>query len=872
MANWAIVIGVDHYPASSEWSLRGAVRDALTMRKWLLDPQGGKVPEENLFLLLSPKLGSQTAGVASEIPTYDNIVMALQRLLKRSEGQGKRFFFHFSGHGLAIPKDFSAKEGILASDFSEDFSTHSLTIDSLFTRFQATEFEEQFFFIDACRNMPFETKRLGEFPDAPPPLSPARPQFVLYATQRGAKAKEIGKPGDETGAFTMALTNALSGVGLAKAWDEQEKSYLIRWEALVKAVVQDVRGKKIRADAAPGGPLIQEPRQYGERGGEDPELCRFPAGSFPDERLLINLAPSPRILPLATIKIFGELSGIAAELTPPIRAVPVITDLPPRTYGVLGEASGYRPTKLLRVPLYKSESVTLEFEEDPSHPAPPASPGPRSSVSRSPLGSSDKAAPARISYGPAASSGAPSVAELDATGGIEVRAPEDLALLQVANEAGRILGTGRGHLSLRNLPLGFYTLRLLSPEGSIVAETVETPEAGAREVELSVPDTRSPAMQRLVQTAGFETFPSGAISPSETVGPTAFLKLSTVLALAAGAGLEAEAGHGYKLRSLPIPRFEGLVGPGVASGLFIIFGDEHEEGFWNDVEVYDSSSDEEWALAGHHGSDLLQALAIAAQPGIHTARIVWGDRQALLPYHVLPGRVTVFVVTRELDDAIEIHQYMPLSGVHDPGAIELPEWKRRDPFFSQSYFAAMRRIEYMQRSFAKGRISPLAPDIELLLYDKWNDPIAGCLGGYLAERLGTFDPNSIDVATRNLVMYFGELPDSHILRGCHLRRTGRTEEAKREFVIAIRHGVPVFRDGASLLRDHLETLSVKEAVKGRVSRILRELGDGGPWNMKVVVHAPERGIPTMEVAREEHAIFDLRRSLRTDYLDASPGS
>ena len=43
VANWAIVVGIDRY-----WSegahLRGAVRDALAVREWLLDPAGGDVP------------------------------------------------------------------------------------------------------------------------------------------------------------------------------------------------------------------------------------------------------------------------------------------------------------------------------------------------------------------------------------------------------------------------------------------------------------------------------------------------------------------------------------------------------------------------------------------------------------------------------------------------------------------------------------------------------------------------------------------------------------------------------------------------------------------------------------------------------------
>lgn len=54
MANWAIVIGIDKYWTPSA-CLSGAVRDALRMREWLLEADGGGVPPANHLLLLSPK-------------------------------------------------------------------------------------------------------------------------------------------------------------------------------------------------------------------------------------------------------------------------------------------------------------------------------------------------------------------------------------------------------------------------------------------------------------------------------------------------------------------------------------------------------------------------------------------------------------------------------------------------------------------------------------------------------------------------------------------------------------------------------------------------------------------------------------------------
>ena len=49
---YAIVIGIDEY-GEDGMRLSGAVSDACTFRDWVLDPDGGDVPKDNLRLLLS---------------------------------------------------------------------------------------------------------------------------------------------------------------------------------------------------------------------------------------------------------------------------------------------------------------------------------------------------------------------------------------------------------------------------------------------------------------------------------------------------------------------------------------------------------------------------------------------------------------------------------------------------------------------------------------------------------------------------------------------------------------------------------------------------------------------------------------------------
>src|SRR5687767_15056994 len=127
MGNWAIVIGVDKYWHSNA-CLRGAVNDALHMREWLLDPRGGAVSPPNLTLLLAPHGSAPPPGVIWTEATRDNIILAIEQLLQRSAGVGERFFFHFSGHGLAARINFSNQSAIVPTDFTDILHDKALTV------------------------------------------------------------------------------------------------------------------------------------------------------------------------------------------------------------------------------------------------------------------------------------------------------------------------------------------------------------------------------------------------------------------------------------------------------------------------------------------------------------------------------------------------------------------------------------------------------------------------------------------------------------------------------------------------------------------------------------------------------------------------
>lgn len=792
--NWGIVIGIDQYDVA-EACLKGAVNDALAMRRWLLDPAGGGVPERQLFLLLSAAPNRNPGGITSLPATRANAITVIERVLARSGGQGDRFFFHFSGHGLSARINATNQSGIAFADFNELLTDNSLTVQALFDLFQSTQFKEQFFFIDGCRNAPFGSDRiLGSYPKPRPAQPPVSPQFGMYATAPMLKALEV----DERGAFTQALLDGLAGQGSAKRWDSDIASYLIRWSALFSYVHKAVTARKLNA-----GDLIQTPRRFGETNGEDPILASKSEKEFGQVRLNVKLAPADALQHSSVL--VRDLYGAGKREPKPIKGLPVCFDLAPRSYGVDVEADGWeRQGNVRSVDLY--EPCDVELILTPS-PAPPLAniivqgiETYRHELWSDDVESSDGDEDRSPMRAPS-SSVKPSL--------LEVYSNDHLATLEIADEAGRVIKTGRLAVKLTPCPPGFYRARLLSPEGGATEELVQVGEYQTLKVEASAPPLTSPVLRQLVASVGFSSGMDGTVSVSESVGPSASLQLSTVLALAAAAAAETGSPYGQRLRAVGIPAFSAVTGAGC--GVQIVVGcDDGTDWIARlriSVGALDDASDATRSLDRLPNTPEIAAASFAREPGSCQLRLQdvgQAASQLTCPLVVLPDRMTLLVITRDRESRIEIHLYMP--AVAGPQAHGMPF---RDVQFADSNFAALRRVELMQRAAANGRVSPTAPEIELLLWDKWRDPVAGCLGVYLGLRRGDA-PEKLDEASRNLVASFGLLPDSHILRGTVLEKIGRPGAAT-SYAAALDAGLPLFRDGVALLETAVTRLELQHA-------------------------------------------------------------
>jgi hypothetical protein len=829
MDNWALVIGVNEY-RTPEHALTGAVNDAVEMTRWLLDVGG--VKPRHLYLHLSGASGKPLP-VRPRAADRGAIIDGMEDLLARSGGQGGRFYFYFAGHGLSSSVNAELQSAILPCDFRAVETDRSFTVASLFALLSGTDFEEQYFFIDACRNIPFDTDAvLGRYPKPRPSRTPPSPQFVMYATQPGVKAIEVRRPNDEHGAFTSSLLSGMGGTGAAKAWNDDVGDYSVRWDSLFRYVEAQVRAKQLAAGSNASGLLIQVPQQYGERGSQNPVLSRLIESSVTRQRLAIRVVPTDALLHAKLL--VTDLSGLVESVAPPL-ADPIPLDLMPRTYGLRTEAVGYRPLqRLTKVDFYESCVVDI-----PLAPEDAASSEPDAQVITRGDGGQHL-----VFY--VARGDQNTLPTDDATGSLEIRAHDPLAWLELATSAGEPLKSGAHSLWATGLKPHFYRASLLSPDGSRSEQLVEVVAGKTTHIELVPPPAQmSATLAWALADGGFKRDKYGVIQPSEAVGSAYFLKLSTLLALAAGAATDTDQTYGAKLRKLGVPSFDEAAGRDKfasgepTGGAYLLVGDEFAEilpaaqSIWYDAQMVCAPTGNSPLNSGWQSPlNLLPAApaiafaAVRLPPGPHGLRLQMRTGTAItLPVTVMPGWMALLVITRETNQAFEFHHYqMPLH--------EMPELRQHRE--ESTAFAALRRVELLQRMVQAGRLTPTRPDVELLLYDKWRDPIAGCLGGYLLHRSGKHQ--EMQRPAENLVRYFPWLPDSHLLLALAREHSGALEAAKEGIRESLRRGLPVFRDGLVALVAAAGRLTLDAELKIAISW-LSNVPDGSLFSISVATHA-----------------------------------
>jgi len=187
----AIVVGVDDYAQSP---LEAACDDARNFADAIVRLE--LVPRENVTLLLSPRdrdTGDRSDGTAER----DSIRRALEPLYRESE-KCSRLFFYFAGHGLLAHKDAvhaRTESAIMPADVKSLSSDGDkvIVLDELLERFDLNGPEEQFWFIDACRDLGYDEPSVGNIGWAAEDPVGERRQAVLWAVPKQGQAIDTGE-------------------------------------------------------------------------------------------------------------------------------------------------------------------------------------------------------------------------------------------------------------------------------------------------------------------------------------------------------------------------------------------------------------------------------------------------------------------------------------------------------------------------------------------------------------------------------------------------------------------------------------------------------------------------------------------------------
>jgi hypothetical protein len=808
MPNFAIIIGIDNY-ANPDWNLSAAVTDALHFLEWAHGPGGVPADETHTRLLLSSAEPNVTS-FPHEPATSDNIVKAINAFKKGAGKDGDRLYFYYAGHGVSAPgakRDGLSEPVIIPSDVAslEDHVKRLITFSEIMPALSSVSPREQFFFIDACRDFAIENFTSTISPSSirwRPPLTEGgqnSAQFVLYATSLGQQAYETGQ-----GAFGRALVAGLKGEGAAIAWLQLPPRYEIRFGKLVQFVRTrvDAAIKQIAQKDAARYIQVPEVEIIGGSGGTDPVLREIEPADVKSVSVKVRVTPK-EAREKGRVRVIQSLPGgkeveLAIQPPPPL-TLPATFELAPADYIFAADADQYEER---RQACAAYESTDLNFKLAQTAALPPA-PMRGTSVAEGPTGTLE-------------------VLSADRSVVIIVR---DSQLQVVPN------GVGMGEIRLKSLVPGIYRVQPVVPDGPIEEKIVEVQADKVTSVPLTVESTRlqlGARQEEMLNARGISPSVDGYVSPAELLGPIADAKLASLLGFAAFAVHWPGAHDFQRLRSFGVTPMQN-VAPGEA-GLLILIGAAGDQ-------PVPERDPEQFVAAGHliaktsvgevideGGFEPLSGFAAAAQ---RQTPIPVGPLEVelrlprLAPTHYalvgLPDRVTVLVLVAEDGVGFEVQQYLiPLPRPVRPAE----EVLLTDP-------ANIRRLELAQRYYATGLEIPVDDNLDGLLYGKWLDPLLGCVAGYSLIRQGMAaryvgQPNPGTGATtleasamRNMLKFFGDLPDSHVLAGL-----AEPKNRAEHYANALRHGLPLFADGFRALYTWYQT----EA--GELPDILATVGSG----------------------------------------------
>ena len=426
--SWAIVIGIDDY-GRQQPTLQAAVYDAEQFAGWLVDRAG--LPEKRVKTLLGRRPKDRARDGSEVVPTKDNVLRTISEVMSESGGTGENLYFFFSGHGVTARYANREESALVFPGIDKRHPVQTLAVRSIAEFFETTRFKDQFFFIDACRSpLPTSNAEIGawQIPRRREPGQAPPQQFILYATSPGRTAEDATWPREHS-AFSKVLMDGLKGHGPAKAWSWERSCYEVRWERLARYVKDRMEGKRTDRAGEVKYPF-QIPQDVGIRGvaGRDRDalLSRPRAGEVEPVKLKLDLEAESVQEAVVTVV---DAVGVAVATAVRVRGSQEFS-LPPKTYAVKVEASDGR---IGRVPspieLYDESSREITWLDGDE----------------------------------------PESGERYAPGTLTIQSPDPLAVADVRDETGRVVGVATQKDGCTASP-GFYRVRLVGPERDSIGQ------------------------------------------------------------------------------------------------------------------------------------------------------------------------------------------------------------------------------------------------------------------------------------------------------------------------------------------------------------------------------------------------------------------
>ena len=202
----AVIVGIEQYRADDRWDLDGPLNDALAIRSWLL---ASGVPEGQLHLHVSAldrnQSRLQVAGVNPKEATNQALRQTFDSLRNLPASNASLLIIYWAGHGV-ISNDRQCL--FLSEATNTDMASYTLeNLRASFSSQICTGFPQQIFLLDTCRSF---HRNLCDPPpglDLPVGNPTKRSQFVLFASQPGQPAKNLGE--EKCGYFTKIFLEQL---------------------------------------------------------------------------------------------------------------------------------------------------------------------------------------------------------------------------------------------------------------------------------------------------------------------------------------------------------------------------------------------------------------------------------------------------------------------------------------------------------------------------------------------------------------------------------------------------------------------------------------------------------------------------------------